>query len=372
MRLFNESSGDKYLENPEDLTTIAEEKLDVDSNDMFANLRKKFQEAKEKNNGDTADTEEIDTKTGDDDNYGSFHIPELPKKVIVLASVVDSFSDIMGGAVVAKEMPNDVDLMTPKSSYVISDGDYDGHAITELINEYGFEIQENSDFSGENLIIDIGQAIDSMGSDDEELAERVFEESNLTITDENEETANDEIGLLNDKYTEIKKQPLTDEIADSFANSEYRSVVTNEDLTLYRVYGGGSTKRGNLNGDYIFLSPTLPSDKMEEKMGSALSNRWQGPLLDEDGKQKFDENGSPLKVLPNTREFYCEVYVPRGSILNIGRVQRQDTLGGQELPGGRIQVVVSKENLSFGEEKKLGFSTNYEEFEKKARKIENS
>lgn len=148
---------------------------------------------------------------------------------------------------------------------------------------------------------------------------------------------------VKDLSTPVK---LSDSLRNTFHNKEYRTVVATEDIVLYRVYGGASKKEG------AFLTSQKPTDKMDTKMGLALKAEWK-----------------------NSRANYCEVIVPKGTILHIGKAAPQITPSGHVLPGGMEQIVVSKAFVSahpevFGTTQKLGFKTGYKEFELKAKKIE--
>ena len=167
-----------------------------------------------------------------------------------------------------------------------------------------------------------------------------------------------------DKIVEVEKEPLSKQDSDSFLNGEYRTVVTTEDMILYRVYGGGSTKEGNPKTDSVFLTSREPKDRIVEKMDSALTNKWQGEYIKPDGRIE--------KNLPNTREYYCDVYIPKGTRMNIGKVAPQETSGGQTLKGGGEQIIAHKEGLKFGKEHPVDFWGNYDIFESKAQKIEES
>lgn len=139
---------------------------------------------------------------------------------------------------------------------------------------------------------------------------------------------------------------LSDSLRRTFNNEQYRTTVATEDIVLYRVYGGASKKEG------AFLTSEKPNDSMDIKMGLALKAEWK-----------------------NSRENYCEVIVPKGSILHIGKAAPQITESGYVLPGGMDQIVISKEFVAehpqaFGIPQELGLKTGYKEFEKKVQEIE--
>ena len=180
--------------------------------------------------------------------------------------------------------------------------------------------------------------------------------------------------MLRGKCLIIKQQPLNDVDKASFLEGKYISAITNEDIKFYRIYGGGSSQDGSCNGEcareYLYLTTEKPTDRMFEKMELALSNKWQGKRKDKSGNLIIDKNGEAVVDQPNTREFFSEVIVPKGNIINIGYVAPQNTKGGQVLPGGGIQVLAQNKNLKFGKKQRLDFTSNYAEFDEHAKRLE--
>ena len=139
---------------------------------------------------------------------------------------------------------------------------------------------------------------------------------------------------------------LSSSLQGTFDNGNYRTVVAVEDITLYRVYGGASSREGT------FLTSQKPVDRMAVKMGLALKAEWK-----------------------NSRENFCEVIIPKGTILHIGKAAPQITASGHVLPGGMDQIVITREYIrdhpeAFGAHQPLEFKTGYKEFERKAQAIE--
>jgi len=116
---------------------------------------------------------------------------------------------------------------------------------------------------------------------------------------------------IDDKVTVIEKQELPKQVADSFLDGYYRTVVTNEEITLYRVYGGNADKFGS------YAATTPAGNRIQVKMDSALLPQWK-----------------------NTREYEVVIKVPKGAVLNIGKVAPQTTKSGAVLPGGGDQIVL--------------------------------
>ena len=142
------------------------------------------------------------------------------------------------------------------------------------------------------------------------------------------------------------RKKLHDSLKNTFHEGQYRTVVTMEDIKMYRVYGGASAKEG------VFLTTQEPGDRLDAKMGLALKAEWK-----------------------NSRQRITEVTIPKGTVLNIGTAAPQITASGHVLPGGMEQVVVSREFVAnnpqaFGPSRELGFKTGYKEFEKIVQQIE--
>lgn len=152
---------------------------------------------------------------------------------------------------------------------------------------------------------------------------------------------------IDKSVVDIDKQDLPESICCTFKDGCYRTVETTEDITLYRVYGDSAGKQG------CFLTTQIPKDRMDSKMNSALLAEWN-----------------------NSRKYYCEVEVPKGTILNIGKVAEQKTASGDTLDGGADQILVSPEFAAdpthYKNEYTLDFTGNYLEFSDKARRIEKS
>jgi RHS repeat-associated protein len=100
---------------------------------------------------------------------------------------------------------------------------------------------------------------------------------------------------IDNKVTVIQKdESVPDWIQESFLDSNYRTVSTNEDITVYRVFGGNA----NAQGAFVTTSPAL--NKIQAKIEAALLPEWK-----------------------NTRAFEAEIRIPKGTQLNIGKVAPQ-------------------------------------------------
>ncbi|APH06932.1 hypothetical protein A9C19_03050 [Bacillus weihaiensis] len=82
-------------------------------------------------------------------------------------------------------------------------------------------------------------------------------------------------------------------------------------MTFYRTYGGGA----KANGSFVTTRPA--GNRINAKIDTALVPDWK-----------------------NTREFEAIIEVPKGQILNIGRVEKQYTKTGALLEGDADQILL--------------------------------
>ncbi|MCA0972231.1 hypothetical protein LCM20_16605 [Halobacillus litoralis] len=116
---------------------------------------------------------------------------------------------------------------------------------------------------------------------------------------------------IDNKVKVIEKVELPDWISDSFKDSNYRTVVTEENITFYRTYGGAARANGS------FVTTSSAGNRINAKIDTALVPDWK-----------------------NTRENEAIIEVPKGQILNIGRVEKQYTKTGAPLEGDADQVLL--------------------------------
>ena len=212
-----------------------------------------------------------------------------------------------------------------------------------------------------------------------------FSLDKLKEASENKKTTKPEkSGLAEFPATSIDKlvkdcsgEKLDREETESFLEGKYRIVEAKKELVLYRVYGGGSRREGSPDRPHIYLEPARPVDRLYEKMNSALTNyypNFRSEEKDERAKQEktcdSDRTVDMIEVHPNSREYYCKVTIPKGTVMYIGRVAPQLTKGRQILPGGGEQILVDKRDVVWGTEKRLKGPKGYHIFEGKASKIE--
>lgn len=231
----------------------------------------------------------------------------------------------------------------------VDDGDPYEDGFNQKIDELSDINLSHSDF----LKVDADQQINQENTIKIKVKNNhTFNAKSAHMVDINKQDQKHEINETQDISTAIDKdvielpqQEITPNDKATFQNSKYRTVETTKDLILYRVYGDKTAKEGR------FLTTHCPTDRLETKLESALLAEWG-----------------------NSRKYYCEVYVPKGTILNIGKVEKQQTVSKHILEGGGDQVLVSDEfaadSRHYGREHKLGSNSNYLKFEKIAHEIE--
>lgn len=120
---------------------------------------------------------------------------------------------------------------------------------------------------------------------------------------------------IDSKVTEINKAYLPDSVKYSFTDGEYRTVVTNEDISVYRAFGGNA----DMGGGYATTSPAV--SRIDAKLDTALLPSWG-----------------------NTRMYEAEIVIPKGTVINIGKVAPQTIPStGTVLPGGADQVLLPQD-----------------------------
>lgn len=116
---------------------------------------------------------------------------------------------------------------------------------------------------------------------------------------------------IDDKVTVIDKVELPEWIGESFTDGNYRTVITNENIIFYRTYGGGAKVDGS------FVTTTPAGNRINAKINTALVPEWK-----------------------NSRQFEAIIEVPKGTIINIGKVEKQYTKTGALLAGNGDQILL--------------------------------
>ncbi len=107
--------------------------------------------------------------------------------------------------------------------------------------------------------------------------------------------------------------PLSEKVAQTFRSSTYTEVVTQEEITLYRAYGG---KAGELGS---YWTRTKPQGPLQTTIDSALDQNWG-----------------------NTATQVSTIKVPKGTTIFEGAAAEQ-----RGLVGGGNQVYIEKVDPSW-------------------------
>ena len=109
----------------------------------------------------------------------------------------------------------------------------------------------------------------------------------------------------------VEKQELPSWLIDTYKDGVYRTVVTNEDITVYRSFGYNA----EAGGAFATSSPDV--NRIQTKVDSAILPEWK-----------------------NTLRYEAEIVIPKGTTLNIGRVGEQFTMSGTRLAGDADQFLL--------------------------------
>ncbi|WP_253286630.1 hypothetical protein [Virgibacillus sp. MSJ-26] len=71
------------------------------------------------------------------------------------------------------------------------------------------------------------------------------------------------------KVTVTNKTDLPDQFKNSFTDGEYRTVVTNEPVTVYRAFGGDAASQG------AFATTSPAKSRIDVKIDLALKPEWK-------------------------------------------------------------------------------------------------
>jgi hypothetical protein len=117
--------------------------------------------------------------------------------------------------------------------------------------------------------------------------------------------------LIDGKVNVIKKEVLPSGIRKSFQDGIYTTVETNEDIVVYRTFGGKADAGGG------FATTQGVANRMQAKVDAALLPEWG-----------------------NSRAYEAAIVIPKGTIINIGKVAEQTTQSGALLKGGADQILL--------------------------------
>ena len=116
---------------------------------------------------------------------------------------------------------------------------------------------------------------------------------------------------IDSKVTVVEKQELPSWLIDTYKDGQYRTVVTSEEITVYRAFGYNA----EAGGAFATSNPII--NRVQTKVDSAILPEWK-----------------------NTLRYEAEIVIPQGTTLNIGRVGEQYTMSGARLAGDADQFLL--------------------------------
>ena len=117
------------------------------------------------------------------------------------------------------------------------------------------------------------------------------------------------------RFIVVDQDKLPESLSSTFAEGEYQTIVTGEDITLYRSFGGKADAGG------AFATTRPAESRIQAKLDLALLPEWG-----------------------NSRAYEAEIQIPAGQRINIGIVAPQTIKGsGTLLPGGTVQILLPKD-----------------------------
>ena len=116
---------------------------------------------------------------------------------------------------------------------------------------------------------------------------------------------------IDSKVTVVEKHELPSWLIETYKDGQYRTVVTNEEITVYRVFGYNA----EAGGAFATSNPAI--NRVQTKVDSAILPEWK-----------------------NSLKYEAEIVIPKGTTLNIGRVDEQYTMSGARLAGDADQFLL--------------------------------
>ncbi len=115
-----------------------------------------------------------------------------------------------------------------------------------------------------------------------------------------------------DKKVTVKEQVvLPSWLKKTYTDGQYRTVITNEIIRVYRTFGG----KAGVDGAFATTVPA--SNRITSKIDSALLPEWK-----------------------NSRQYEAVIEIPKGTELNIGKVEQQMTQTETVFKGGGDQILL--------------------------------
>ena len=209
------------------------------------------------------------------ENQKNGEILNLTNKINTKSEVVQSNKD------------DDVNKVTEGGSKLQQTKSIENQTTTEALMDPKSEQSEHSPL----------QKLKNIGYD--EIKENMSPESNSLAT------------KIDDKVADIEKEKLPFFIQDTFQDGDYRTVVTKEEVKLYRVFGGQADAGG------AFATTDKSASEQDTRQDLALIPEWG-----------------------NSCKYEAEITVPQGIQLNIGKAAQQESSEGNVYKGGGDQVLL--------------------------------
>lgn len=124
--------------------------------------------------------------------------------------------------------------------------------------------------------------------------------------------------ILNESNVkEIEKQPLNEEIMNSFKDGKYKTYITIDEIVLYRTYGLAPSGKAGAKQLGAFATTEFAESRIDVKIRLALNPQWKNALYIEE-----------------------KIVVPKDVVINVGIVAPVKLLSGTILKGGADQILL--------------------------------
>ncbi|WP_246188451.1 hypothetical protein [Metabacillus lacus] len=116
---------------------------------------------------------------------------------------------------------------------------------------------------------------------------------------------------IDNKVTIKEQVVLPSWLKKTYTDGQYRTVITDENIMVYRTFGG----KAGIDGAFATTVPA--SNRITSKIDSALLPEWK-----------------------NSRQYEAVIELPKGTELNIGKVEQQMTQTETIFKGGGDQILL--------------------------------
>lgn len=252
-------------------------------------------------------------------------IYQISEKIISFASAMDMVGDFLSGGSVAHARPNKIERsdLFDETSVVSCEENNANQSINQIIGNLGYEIDSLKDEIVENYIVDVGQTIESIGSDEENRAE--------FITDQAVQNPD----LLDNKSTEhLESSYNPPASSNSLINRNTLDTFSSQNIVFQSVVNANSDY-GDGGGTQYFIPKAL-----ELKKSGQLKQLGDSEILNFNEKEVFksdvrDSENSDYKIHFDkrnmTEEEISQLLESTGKISNEELFDVPNYIGGEEL-----------------------------------------